>query len=146
MRGQNSGRACAVFQQARHTWLYKWTSGFGGKQSAQCKALDYRNPICIRLVMFPFAILVMKTGIQISLALLFLENCFLWLRDEVLNHYRPGHLLKTFLFGHILESLAKWKYWKYIKTSTANIFSDLLILSEVEGWTIKRFQNWEESQ
>lgn len=59
-------------------------------------------------VMYPFIILVMEIGVQISSAFLFLENCFLRLRDEGLEHCHPGHLLPFFFSSEpILGSLAR---------------------------------------
>ena len=55
----------------------------------------------------PLAILAKEIGVQMSLAVLFLENSFLGLRDKDLEHCLPGYLLRKFLFEHILGSPAR---------------------------------------
>lgn len=77
--------------------------------------------------MLPLAILGKETGVQISLAIFFLENSFLGIRDKDLEHCYPGYLLRKLFFDYTLGSPAKQKYWKYKKhpwlTSFQNFWS-----------------------
>lgn len=77
--------------------------------------------------MLPLAILGKEIGVQISLAIFFLENIFLGIRDKDLEHRYPGYLLRKIFFEYTLGSPARQKYWKYKKhpwlTSFQNFWS-----------------------
>lgn len=65
---------------------------------------------------------------------------FPYSKDEDLRHYHPGHLLKKYLTWAYSGKSGHSKIFKVLKASVANIFSELLILSE--AWNLDREMIW----